>query len=129
MRVAALCTAALAAVLTTGCAAGPAGAHGSGEGMAPMVTIENHNWSDVNVYAVVNESTYRLGMVTTSDVEMFRLPRVVEGAQVRLRVEVIGSREVHVTAPIQIRQSDRIDFEVMNHLPMSNYMVRVAGVF
>ena len=129
MRTAALCTAALAAVLTTGCAAGPAGAPAADEGAGPVVAIENHNWSDVKVYAVVNESKYRLGTVTTNDMELFRLPRVAEPAQVRLRVEVIGSREVHVTAPIQIRQSDRIDFEVMNYLPMSNYMVRVAGVF
>lgn len=127
MRASTLCTAALAAVLTTGCATGMAGgAEAAAEADGPVVAIENHNWSDVNVYALVNGSKYRLGTVTTAEVQRFRLPRIAESGQVRLRVEVIGSREVHVTGPIQVGEGGRIDFSVTNHLPMSSYMVAAA---
>ncbi|MBW3553208.1 MAG: hypothetical protein KY466_06855 [Gemmatimonadetes bacterium] len=128
----AILTAAVAAVLTAGCAAGtPEGDEPGPRGETAMVRVENHNWADVNVYALIGGTPHRLGMVVTSRAETFRLPRALLARHeaVRFRVNVIGSRESYMTAPIQVSRGDRIDFEITNHLPLSNYMVRVAGVF
>lgn len=124
-----LAAAAVAALLSTGCAAPMADGDDSVAGtQSATVTVENHNWSDVNVYALVGATQHRLGTVVTSSEESFLLPRalIASSGTVRFRVSLIGSEETHTTAAIQVHVGDHVEFTVKNHLPLSNYMVAAS---
>ena len=57
-----------------------------------MVVVENHNWSDVVVYAVRGGMKVRLGMVAAVHTGTFYVPptMMTDGAMVRLYVRPIG---------------------------------------
>lgn len=57
-----------------------------------MVVIENHNWSDVVVYAVRGATRMRLGTVTAIHKNTFYVPPTMlhDGTLVRLYIRPIG---------------------------------------
>jgi hypothetical protein len=129
--------AAVAATLTLGaCATGgaapassfaPAGeaaakAHASAGARPATLKVENLNWSDMNVYVLQNGARTRLGTVTSMNTTVFRLPAHVlaSTANVRLLLDPIGSSEMYLTDPVQVRSGQQIALNVQNSLPLSS---------
>lgn len=90
------------------------------------LSVENHNWSDVVVYAVRSGMRYRLGTVTSMQRAELAVPPAltVADGDLRLLLDPIGSRNVFVTDPILVAPGDQVLFSVENHLPLSSWMVR-----
>ena len=129
--------AAVAATLTLGACAAGSGAPGSSFAppgvaeararasagtRAATVRVENLNWSDMNVYVLQNGARTRLGTVTSMNTSVFRLPAHVlaSTASVRLLLDPIGSSEMYLTDPVQVRSGQQIALNVQNSLPLSS---------
>lgn len=93
---------------------------------AVTVNVENHNWSDIVVYAVRGGTRYRLGAVTSMQSAEFMVPRALLGgsADLQLMLDPIGSRHTFVTEQILVTPGDRVLFSVENYLPLSSWAVR-----
>jgi hypothetical protein len=115
---------AMAGLLAGACASGTGGVaetNGVG-GEATVVEVSNHNWADVNVYAVQLGTRTRLGTVVSMTTRRFTLPaqaRVGDGG-VRLMASPIGSTRSHLTDPILVGQGDRIEWNLENSLALSS---------
>jgi hypothetical protein len=90
------------------------------------VRVENHNFYDMNVYALVNGQRLRLGTVSGFGTQLFplRSTMVAGSAQLRLLLDPIGSREGYVTEPILLTASSRVELRVENNLKLTSYSVR-----
>ncbi|HET9986625.1 MAG TPA: hypothetical protein VFQ38_23815 [Longimicrobiales bacterium] len=123
--------AALVVGLGLGGCAGAAGAGVAEDALAASqagvvrVRVENHNWLDVNVYAVHNGTRYRLGTVTSMTGHTFQLPisMLAQTGEFRLLVDPIGSSEVFLTEPLLVSPGQQIDWSVENHLALSSYRI------
>jgi hypothetical protein len=119
---------ALVGVLAGACASGSGGAldtNGVGS-EALVVEVTNHNWADMNVYAVHLGTRTRLGTVVSMTTETFTLPdraRMADGA-LRLMASPIGSNRTHLTDLILVDEGDRIEWSLENSLALSSYLVR-----
>jgi hypothetical protein len=119
---------AMVGVLAGGCASGTGGAvatNGAG-GEVTVVEVSNHNWADMNVYAVHMGTRTRLGTVVSMTTRRFTLQsraRVSDGT-LRLMASPIGSTRTHLTDPILVREGDRVEWNLENSLALSSYMVR-----
>lgn len=90
------------------------------------VRVTNNNWADMNVYAERGGMRVRLGTVTTMGSRLFRLPRALMNGNgdVRLVADPIGSRETHVTSPVQVWPGQTVAFRIENHIAISSITVR-----
>lgn len=120
--VAATFAASLAACATAG--EGPRAASGDA-GERIQVMVENHNWSDMNVYLERDGMRTRLGTVTTATTRMFTLPRgaLSRTGTFRLVADPIGSPATYITAPLLIAPGQRIEFTIENHVNISSVAV------
>lgn len=91
-----------------------------------VVEVSNHNWADVTVYAVRPGVRQRLGAVPSMSTGVFRLPQqlMTGSGGLRLQIDLLGSREVHVTEPIPIGPGRRAVLQVHNHLAITSVSVR-----
>lgn len=122
-----------AAVLGGACAPAASGGAGSlAPGMyaglseaPPTVRVTNHNWSNMNVYAVRGSTRFRLGMVTTMATQVFRLPpALASGAGgVRLLADAIGGNEQFLTPAVQVSRGEEVKLEIHNQLQISSVSV------
>jgi hypothetical protein len=88
------------------------------------VTVINHNWADVRVYAVSSSYTVRLGMVSGLGRATFTVPRVLPlHGDFQLAIRPIGQRTVHYSQPILASAGDVVEYTVHNHLGLSNAIV------
>ncbi|MBX6364276.1 MAG: hypothetical protein IRZ00_10450 [Gemmatimonadetes bacterium] len=87
--------------------------------------VANHNWLDVDVYAVREGTKYRLGTVTSMTAQVFRLPSglATPSGDFQLLVDPIGSNEVFVTEPLLVAPGQLVDWSIENHLALSSYRV------
>jgi hypothetical protein len=93
-----------------------------------VVEVTNHNWLDVNIYAVRSGQRARLGTVGSMMTERFTIPdAMVNSGEVRLMAAPIGSPRVHRTDPILVLAGDVIRWNVENRLAHSSYSVRHAA--
>ena len=112
------------------CAAGGGGGGGSAaDAMSTaVVTVENRNWSDINVRVARDGTTSqkRLGTVTSMTEERFTLPRwLLAGASaIRLIADPIGSTDAFVTEPIQVSADQTITWTVEANLDLSSWTIR-----
>jgi hypothetical protein len=119
---------AMAGLLAGACASGTGGAvetNGAG-GDGTVVEVSNHNWADVNVYAVQLGTRTRLGTVVSMTTRRFTLrsqARLADGG-LRLMASPIGSTRSHLTDLILVDPGDRIEWNLENSLALSSYMVR-----
>jgi hypothetical protein len=122
---------AMVGLLAGACASGTGGAvetNGVG-GDGTVVEVSNHNWADVNVYAVQLGTRTRLGTVVSMTTRRFTLPpqaRRPDGG-LRLMASPIGSTRSHLTDLILVGHGDRIEWNLENSLALSSYMVRNAN--
>jgi hypothetical protein len=121
-------TVAMVGVLAGACASGTGGAAETNgvRGAVTVVEVSNHNWSDVNVYAVHLGTRMRLGTVVSMTTRKFTLPAraLVADGTLRLMASPIGSTRTYVTDPILVGQGDRVEWNLENRLALSSYMVR-----
>jgi hypothetical protein len=119
----------LAIAATTGaCAPAASGfdnAPGPQGGPAATVEVENNNWADMTVYVLRGGSRVRLGMVTSMGKSVFRIPASLlnTSGDVRLLADPVGSRDTYTTPIIQVNPGERIEFNIENHVAISNVSV------
>lgn len=90
----------------------------------PTVRVENHNWQDVVVYVVGSGLRTRLGMVTSMNRAVFRLPRHVPITDnLRLMADPVGSVDGFVSESILVSPGQEIGLQVHSHLAMSSIAV------
>lgn len=90
------------------------------------MVVENHNWSDVNVYAVRDGLSVRLGTVTSMQTARFYVPAdlVVGSSTLRLAADPIGALQGYTTGPIPVQPGQRIALTIENDLAISAYAIR-----
>ncbi len=120
-----------AAALAGGCATGrgAAGDDLMSAQAAPtdgaIVHVENHNWQDVDVFAVREGTRIRLGTVTSMAAGDFRLPEslLVGSPNVQLRIDPIGSNGAYLTQGILVSPGQTVDLRIENNLNLTSYSV------
>lgn len=118
--------ASLVAVTAAGCA--PKQRFGPdtwGASSAPTVTVRNDNWLDVVVYLVRGATRVRLGTVTGTSTQTFRLK---EGATVgvsplRIAADPIGSNRGYVSEPIVLAPGQRLELNVASRISGSTFSI------
>ena len=118
-------------IIATGCASGGSPAMSSSTGVLPpiateaRVEVQNHNWSDMVIYAIQNSHRTRLGMVTSMNTRTFDLPHHAgtSTADLHLLASPIGSGEEFVMGPIQVTQGQRVELRLENQIRISNWAV------
>jgi hypothetical protein len=120
---------ALVIALSAGACAGNSGPQDGPlppRGNTATVRVTNNNWADMNVYAERGGMRLRLGTVTTMATRAFKLPRTLMNGNgnVRLVADPIGSRESHVTSPVQVWPGQTVAFRIENHIAISSITVR-----
>jgi len=133
LRQAVVLSAALAAAaLAGGCATGRGRAAADESSLAqpaPAATaaihVDNHNWQDVDVFAVREGIRVRLGMVTSMSSSHFRLPQafLVGSPNVQLRIDPIGSNSGFLTQSILVGPGQTVDLRIENNLNLTSYSV------
>jgi len=107
-------------VLVLATALGSTGCVGKGKN-APgpqtfaSVTVNNHAFMDVDVFALTGSSTRaRLGSVSASGTGTFRIPAAVVGAgrDLRFMVDPVGSSRQGVSFNIYVRPGQRVTLTV-----------------
>jgi len=85
--------------------------------------VRNNNWLDARVYAVRQGTRYRLGTVTSFQVERFELPGFVTSGVdgVQILVVPIGANTSHLTQEIPVLPGDVLGLELEQHLPLSAF--------
>ncbi len=127
-----LSVALVAAALAGGCATGRGAASAddlSSAQAAPantaIVHVDNHNWQDVDVFAVREGMKLRLGMVTSMSAGDFRLPEsfLVGSPNVQLRIDPIGASSAYLTQTILVTPGQTVDLRIENNLNLTSYSV------
>ncbi|HEU0079279.1 MAG TPA: hypothetical protein VFQ76_16610 [Longimicrobiaceae bacterium] len=97
----------------------------SGTGAPPTVRVTNNNWSNMTVYAVRGTTRFRLGMVTSMQTEVFRLPASLTGGAggVRLLADPIGGSEQFLTPAVFVTRGEEVKLELENQLQVSSVSV------
>jgi len=120
------------AAVVGGCATGRNAAGGDGAGFAQaapantaIVHVNNHNWQDVDVFAVREGMKMRLGMVTSMSSGDFKLPEtfLVGSPNVQLRIDPIGSNNGYLTQSILVSPGQTVDLRIENNLNLTSYSV------
>lgn len=124
----------LAVVVATGlsltaCATGGAPAAGK-RSLAPerataTVAVENRNWQDVRVFALVGGVRHRLGTVNTMQTQRFPIPRhlTAQGRDVQVLVDPVGGGGSFLSPRVQVYAGQEVNLSVQNHLPISSIAV------
>lgn len=114
---------AAATVLLGACASGADPASSPFERTPPEVTVEvdNHNWSDMVVYAVRGGMRVRLGTVSAMSRGRFPVPRsaLASSGQLRLFADPIGSSRGYLSDAISVRPGQLVSLDVGHNLAMS----------
>jgi len=87
-----------------------------------VIEIENHNWSDINVYVIHDGKKNRLTTVTATKDLSLKLPAQYQGetGTFRLVVYRIGGRDSYTTDPISIRTGNTVRLTVESKLAHSS---------
>ncbi len=90
-----------------------------------VVHVDNHNWQDVDVFAVREGTRIRLGMVTSMAAGDFRLPEafLVGSPNVQLRIDPIGANSAYLTQSILVTPGQTVDLRIENNLNLTSYSV------
>lgn len=108
-----------------GCAPAARSANAADGDERVTVRVENHNWADVNVFAIRGGMRVRLGTVTTASTERFRLPSsfTMASNDLVLVADPIGSRFSYTSPPIMVMPGEQILWRVENNMNHSSLRV------
>jgi hypothetical protein len=93
------------------------------------VQVDNGNWLDMRLYAVVEGGAYdRLGTVTGFSKGKFEIPRqlTATNSQIQLVAAPIGSTERYAAQPVMVSAGDVVEWKLANNLAMSSIFVRAS---
>lgn len=92
---------------------------------AASVVVENNNWQDVRVFAVVGGMRHRLGTVTSMNTRRYRIPQhmTAHARQLRILVDPIGGQATFLSPSVQVYAGQEVSLSVQNHLPISSIAV------
>ncbi|HEX6309456.1 MAG TPA: hypothetical protein VFZ69_14765 [Longimicrobiales bacterium] len=116
-----------AALMAGGCATGYETARSESLDAGPTtVEVTNHNWSDMNIYLVVDGTRQRLGTVMSQNRGTFRIPSFVLAAsgRVQLLADPIGSNRAYLSAPLILRVGQQVVWQLENSIQLSSLLIR-----
>ena len=92
---------------------------------AVVVSVQNNNWQDVDVYAVAGGQRVRLGNVTTAHESNFILPGGMSlSPDLRIQLHPLAANRDFVSSRIIANPGDVIEVTVMNGLAQTSVVVR-----
>lgn len=91
-----------------------------------LLTVENHQWSDVTVYLVRDDMRFRLGFVGAQSAESFRVSaaRLGGAREFQLLCDPIGSDHVVITRPIQVQNGSTTVWSLEESSTLSTVVIR-----
>ena len=92
---------------------------------APTLTVRNDNWLDVAIYLVRGGARFRIGSVTGTGSQTFRLPADVTsaGSPIRVMADPIGATRGYTTEPIVLSPGQRLEVRVGSPISISSFAV------
>jgi hypothetical protein len=92
---------------------------------AITVSVQNHNWQDVDVFAVNGSQRVRLGSVTTANTGVFVLPSSLMFApDLRILVHPLASPRDFLSPRISASPGDVIQVTVVNAIAQTSVTIR-----
>ena len=87
-----------------------------------MLEVENHNWSDVDLYVLHDGRTNRLGMVTAAKDALIPVPVAFQGeiGVFQLVARRIGGTDSYTSEPISVRTGNTVRFTIESKLTRSS---------
>jgi hypothetical protein len=91
----------------------------------PVLTVQNDNFLDVNVYLVRGSSRFRIGTVSSAASKTFRLPKEgIAGAMpLRIMADPIGENRQYFTDPVVVGPGQRLELKVGSPLSISSFAI------
>jgi len=88
---------------------------------AVTVKVENRNWLDMRVYAIVRGLAHRLGTVGSFRSEEFTLRKAWVGASdvIQMVAVPIGSRTANYAQEVLVFPGDHVEYRIENSLSLS----------
>ena len=97
-----------------------------GSESVPLVTVQNDNFLDVAVYVVHGTSRFRIGTVSSTSSQTFRLRTEGQGGATPLQImaDPIGeNRRRYITDPVTLAPGQRLEVKVGSQLSLSTFAV------
>ena len=90
-----------------------------------ILTVENHNWSDMRIYAIKLGNRFRLGTVTSNTMETFELPSYLQAdiSEVQLLAVPIGGTQSVLSPSVYPSPGDEVVWGIQNNLALSGTIV------
>jgi hypothetical protein len=88
--------------------------------------VDNRNWNDIVIYAVVNGSRTRLGDVGASRSTMMTLPKALmpRSGLLELVLDPLGSRSTFRTGGILVNSGNLVRLTIENELRLTTWSVQ-----
>lgn len=118
---------AAAALTAGGCATGYETARSEMREEGPAtIEVTNHNWSDMNIYLVVDGMRQRLGTVMSQNRQTFKVPAhaLATSGRVQLLADPIGSNRAYLSSPLLLRLGQQVQWQLENSIQLSSLLVR-----
>ncbi|HEU4642313.1 MAG TPA: hypothetical protein VFS44_07635 [Gemmatimonadaceae bacterium] len=97
----------------------------AGNAEAVSLVVRNDNFADMDVYAIANGESRRVGMVTGNKTARFRLdPSLYPSGQVSLVAKPVGGRGLASTGPVNVIRGQTVQFTIAPRLEQSSVEVR-----
>jgi len=91
----------------------------------PVITVMNEHFYPVSVFHINNGTRFRLGTVSTSKSETFRMPDDVEaGGRLQLLLDPVGFGSAFLTSEIVVGPGQSVIFRVTERLSASSWFIR-----
>lgn len=89
------------------------------------LTVENHHWSDMKIYAIKLGNRFRLGTVISQTVETFELPSYLQAdvSEVQLLAVPIGGSESVLSPSVYPSPGDEVVWGIQHNLRLSGTIV------
>jgi hypothetical protein len=88
--------------------------------------VENRNWNDIVIYALVNGSRTRVGNVGATRSTTIRLPQSLmpSSSMLELVLDPLGSRTTFRTGGILVNSGQRVFLTIENELRLTTWSVQ-----
>ena len=89
------------------------------------LTVENHHWSDMKIYAIKLGNRFRLGTVTSQTMETFELPSFLQAdvSEVQLLAVPIGGTQSVLSPSVYPSPGDEVVWGIQHSLALSGTIV------
>ncbi|NNM32124.1 MAG: hypothetical protein HKO53_03620 [Gemmatimonadetes bacterium] len=90
-----------------------------------ILTVENHHWSDMKIYAIKLGNRFRLGTVTSQTMETFKLPSYLQAdvSEVQLLAIPIGGTQSVLSPSVYPSPGDEVVWGIQHSLALSGTII------